>query len=48
MGSTYDAADNDYSVGLILLVMTALIAFAYTALRLHAHEPSAARKEATP
>lgn len=47
MGSTYDAADNDYSVGLILLVMTALIAFAYTALRLHAHEPAAARKEAT-
>ncbi|OBG19888.1 MFS transporter [Mycolicibacterium celeriflavum] len=39
MGSTYDAAENDYSVGLVLLVATALIAFGYTALRLHAHEP---------
>lgn len=38
MGSTYDPADNDYSVGLALLVATALIAFGYTALRLHAHE----------
>ncbi|GAT08140.1 NarK/NasA family nitrate transporter [Mycolicibacterium novocastrense] len=45
MGSTYDAVENDYSVGLILLVVTALIAFAYTALRLHAHEPHP--KEAT-
>ncbi|KUH69947.1 MFS transporter [Mycolicibacterium novocastrense] len=45
MGSTYDAVENDYSVGLILLVVTALIAFAYTALRLHAHEPQP--KEAT-
>lgn len=39
MGSTYDATDNDYTVGLLLLVATALVAFAYTALRLHAHEP---------
>ncbi|BBZ62080.1 MFS transporter [Mycolicibacterium monacense] len=39
MGGTYDAVDNDYTVGLLLLVATALIAFAYTALRLHAHEP---------
>ncbi|MGV0604494.1 nitrate/nitrite transporter [Mycolicibacterium sp. XJ1904] len=39
MGSTYDSVENDYSVGLILLVVTALIAFAYTALRLHAREP---------
>ncbi|ULN50998.1 NarK/NasA family nitrate transporter [Mycolicibacterium goodii] len=39
MGATYDAADNDYTVGLLLLVATALVAFAYTALRLHAHEP---------
>lgn len=38
MGSTYDPVDNDYSVGLALLVATALIAFGYTALRLHAHE----------
>ncbi|MGE2719267.1 nitrate/nitrite transporter [Mycolicibacterium celeriflavum] len=45
MGSTYDAVENDYSIGLILLVATALIAFAYTALRLHAHEPQP--KEAT-
>ena len=39
MGATYDATDNDYTVGLLLLVATALVAFAYTALRLHAHEP---------
>ncbi|MBU8818066.1 nitrate/nitrite transporter [Mycolicibacterium goodii] len=39
MGATYDAADNDYTVGLLLLVATALVAFGYTALRLHAHEP---------
>ncbi len=39
MGTTYDAVDNDYSIGLALLVITALIAFGYTLLRLHAHEP---------
>ena len=39
MGATYNAADNNYTIGLLLLVATALIAFAYTALRLHAHEP---------
>lgn len=39
MGATYDAVDHDYSVGLLLLVATALVAFGYTALRLHAHEP---------
>nr|WP_197417488.1 nitrate/nitrite transporter [Mycobacterium sp. GA-2829] len=46
MGASYDAVDNDYTVGLLLLVATALIAFAYTAVRLHAHEPHP--KEATP
>ena len=45
MGATYNEADNSYTVGLLLLVATALVAFTYTALRLHAHEP-AARKEA--
>ena len=39
MGATYDKADNDYTVGLLLLVATALIALTYTALKLHAHEP---------
>jgi MFS transporter, NNP family, nitrate/nitrite transporter len=39
MGATYDQSHNDYTVGLLLLVATALIALAYTALRLHAHEP---------
>ncbi len=39
MGATYDSIDNDYSVGLVLLVATALVAFGYTALRLHAQEP---------
>lgn len=44
MGATYNTADNHYTVGLLLLVATALIALVYTALRLHAHEPE--RKEA--
>ncbi|MGV0811728.1 nitrate/nitrite transporter [Mycolicibacterium boenickei] len=44
MGATYDAVDHDYSVGLLLLVATALVAFGYTALRLHAHEPQQAKE----
>ncbi|MBN3509900.1 NarK/NasA family nitrate transporter [Mycolicibacterium septicum] len=44
MGATYDAVDHDYSVGLLLLVATALVAFGYTALRLHAHEPEPAKE----
>lgn len=39
MGATYDKADNDYSIGLGLLVATALIALLFTAFRLHTHEP---------
>nr|WP_264002236.1 nitrate/nitrite transporter [Mycolicibacterium diernhoferi] len=42
MGSTYDPVDNDYSVGLGLLVVTALIALLFTALRLRAYEPKPA------
>jgi NNP family nitrate/nitrite transporter-like MFS transporter len=38
MGATYDAVDNDYTVGLLLLVATALIALVFTATRLHVHE----------
>ncbi|MCV7321272.1 NarK/NasA family nitrate transporter [Mycolicibacterium confluentis] len=38
MGASYDPVDNDYTVGLLLLVVTALCALAYTALRLSAHE----------
>jgi MFS transporter, NNP family, nitrate/nitrite transporter len=45
MGATYDPVDNDYTVGLLLLVLTALTALAYTALRLHAKEPSVRREE---
>ena len=50
MGATYNAADNNYTIGLLLLVATALIAFAYTALRLHAYEPvrAAPDKESPP
>jgi len=39
MGATYDPVRNDYTVGLLLLVATALIMFGYTALRLHTREP---------
>jgi len=50
MGATYNQADNSYTIGLLLLVATALVAFAYTALRLHAYEPvrSAPDKESPP
>ncbi|HET6734196.1 nitrate/nitrite transporter [Mycobacterium sp.] len=50
MGATYNAADNNYTIGLLLLVATALIALGYTALRLHAHEPERAKadKESPP
>lgn len=34
MGATYNAEANNYTLGLLLLVATALIALAYTALRL--------------
>ncbi|WP_096866892.1 nitrate/nitrite transporter [Mycolicibacterium houstonense] len=44
MGATYDAVDHDYSVGLVLLVATAVVAFGYTALRLHAREPEPAKE----
>ena len=40
MGATYNATYNNYTIGLLLLVATALVAFGYTALRLHAHEPT--------
>lgn len=40
MGATYDAADNDYTVGLVLLALTAVVAFLYTAFRLAAREPA--------
>ncbi|HET9874150.1 MAG TPA: MFS transporter [Mycobacterium sp.] len=46
MGMTYDPVHNDYTVGLLLLVATALVAGAYTAVRLPAHEsanPTAAK-----
>jgi NNP family nitrate/nitrite transporter-like MFS transporter len=45
MGATYDAADNDYTVGLVLLAVTALAAavFVYLALR-----PSARRSSSVP
>lgn len=39
MGATYDSTDNDYTVGLLLLVATAVVALLYTALALHAREP---------
>lgn len=45
MGATYDSVESDYTIGLSLLVATALLAFAFTALRLHAHEPE--RREAS-
>jgi len=46
MGATYDSAGQDYTVGLSLLVATALIALVFTAVRLHTHEPEP--KDVTP
>jgi MFS transporter, NNP family, nitrate/nitrite transporter len=43
MGATYDRLYNDYTIGLMLLVATALVAFGYTKLQLHAHEPTTGR-----
>ncbi|TPW91480.1 nitrate/nitrite transporter [Mycolicibacterium fortuitum] len=44
MGATYDPVDHDYTIGLLLLVATALVAFGYTAMRLHAREPDQAKE----
>lgn len=38
MGATYDPVHNDYTIGLLLLVITAVLASGYTALRLKSHE----------
>ncbi len=48
MGATYDPVDNDYTVGLLLLVATALIALAYTALKLKTREPVTDSAAGTP
>lgn len=45
MGATYSQLDNHYTIGLLLLVATAVLAFGYTALRLHAHEPATTTEE---
>lgn len=42
MGATYNEEDNNYTVGLLLLAVTAGAAFLYTALKLHAREPEKA------
>lgn len=39
MGATYNAHANNYTVGLLLLVVVAVIAFFYTLFKLHAVEP---------
>ncbi|HEY5854896.1 MAG TPA: MFS transporter [Aldersonia sp.] len=40
MGATYNAADNNYTIGLLLLALTAFAALLYTAFALHAREPA--------
>ena len=40
---TYDPVGNDYTIGLLLLVATAVIALVFTAVRLHTREPDAAK-----
>ena len=41
MGATYDPVRNNYTVGLLLLVATALVALVFTAVRLPARQPTA-------
>ncbi|MFC9962636.1 nitrate/nitrite transporter [Nocardia ignorata] len=40
MGATYNPVGNDYTVGLLLLVVTATLALLFTAIKLHAREPA--------
>ena len=47
MGATYNAEDNNYTVGLLLLAATALVCLFYTAFRLHAHEPTPVARSGT-
>ncbi|MEZ0366536.1 MFS transporter [Mycobacterium sp. pUA109] len=42
MGATYDPVHKNYTVGLLLLVATALITIAYTAVRLRTEKPGPA------
>ena len=42
MGATYNAAANNYTIGLGLLCLTCIVAFAYTALRIPDRSPSGA------
>jgi NNP family nitrate/nitrite transporter-like MFS transporter len=44
MGATYDPVRNNYTVGLLLLVATALVALVFTAVRLPARQPTAGRE----
>ncbi|WP_280339454.1 MFS transporter [Nocardia neocaledoniensis] len=39
MGATYDPVGNDYTIGLLLLVVTAMLALVFTTIKLHAREP---------
>ena len=45
MGATYDAAGNDYTVGLALLSLTCLLTLLYTAWRLPGSSPVAAARK---
>ncbi len=37
MGATYDAADNSYAIGLLLLAGTAAVALVFTIVAVHEH-----------
>jgi len=41
MGATYDEANNDYTIGLSLLFVTAVVAFLFVLLRLKREHPAA-------
>jgi MFS transporter, NNP family, nitrate/nitrite transporter len=40
MGATYDVANNDYTIGLWLLAVTAAVAFLFVLLRLKRERPA--------
>lgn len=48
MGATYDRVHNTYTVGLLLLVATALVELVYTVACLQTHEPAGESTDAPP
>jgi NNP family nitrate/nitrite transporter-like MFS transporter len=46
MGATYNAADNSYAIGLLLLAGTAAVALIFTIVAVHEHPNQTVTNEA--